>query len=827
MPAAQNIDGISVDDTGRASAVVVRGSLYWLTHRDGPARTITDTPGVRVRLPEMLGSTGQIAYVTDAEGEDAVEIVHLPRATGDRAPRRRASGALGRVLEMACDPQGERLAVASHDGRLLLIDVPEDGAAEPEEGAPEPEEGEAGAEPRITELIRSLNGPVRDLAFSPDGSWLTWSHPGIGRSLRKIKLARIKDRLIVDVTDGRFEDENPVFTRDGRYLAFLSWRGFDPVYDVHTGDLSFPLGCRPYLVPLSSATPSPFALNPEGRPAAGGLDPLEDEETGEAGTVTVEAEGLANRVTPFPVIASKYSGLHPVAGGGLVWLRWPISGALGETFVNPADVSGRPTLEYFNITKAKKSELVDHLDWFTVSGDGTRLVVVDEGDLRAVPSTEVGDADSTVWIDVRRILHQADPPAEWRQAYDEAGRLIRAYFWEPGMCGIDWAAVLDQYRPLVERVASPDEFADLLREVLGELGTSHAYVTAARRNEGPPHYQRWQGLLGANFVRRDGRWVVKRILAGDSSDSKARSPLAGTGIREGAVLTHVEGRPVDPVTGPYPLLAGAGGTTVELTFTPSEDETGHARRVAVVPLVDERPLRYQDWVAKRREVVRELSGGKCGYLHIPDMGGSGWAQFNRDLRMEVSRPALIVDVRGNAGGHISELVIEKLTRTILGWDLTRNAQPVSYTSNAPRGPVVALADEANAASQHGGGRAQPPRTPWSRSSAARTADQAWRAVRGQACTIRAHASTMCGAEPAPIVAYLRMLRATGVTGPRGAREPRTRPVIQVRTRPARNGTTRDWATSRELPVLHSRTAAACSRKRGRSAAAMTVMPPME
>ncbi|MEU6139287.1 S41 family peptidase [Streptomyces sp. NPDC047081] len=679
VPAAQHVDGISVDETGRASAVVVRGSLYWLTHRDGPARTITDTPGVRVRLPEMLGSSGQVAYVTDAEGEDAVEIAYLPRATGDREPRRLASGEVGRVLELVSDPQGERLAIAAHDGRLLLIDATEDSNGE------------------VTELIHSINGPVRDLAFSPDGAWLTWSHPGIGRSLRQIKMARISpkgggDRLIVDVTNGRFEDENPVFTRDGRYLAFLSWRGFDPVYDVHTGDLSFPLGCRPYLVPLSSATPSPFALTPEGRPAAGGLDPV-DEDEGD-GAVTVEVEGLENRVTPFPVPASKYSALYPVAGGGLVWLRWPISGALGETFANPDDTSGRPTLEYFNISKAKKSELVDHLDWFAVSGDGTRLVVVDEGDLRAVPSSESGDGDTTVWIDLRRILHEVDPAAEWRQAYEEAGRLIPAYFWDPGMCGIDWQGVLDQYRPLVERVASPDEFADLLREVLGELGTSHAYVTAARRNEGPPHYQRWQGLLGANFVRREEGWVVKRILPGESSDSKARSPLAGTGIREGAVLTHVDGRPVDPLTGPYPLLAGAGGTTVELTFTPAEGEAGRSRRVAVVPLLDERPLRYQDWVAKRRAVVRELSGGRCGYLHIPDLGGSGWAQFNRDLRMEVSRPALIVDVRGNAGGNISELVIEKLTRTILGWDLTRNAQPVSYASNAPRGPVVALADEA-------------------------------------------------------------------------------------------------------------------------------------
>ncbi|MGW4839388.1 S41 family peptidase [Streptomyces globisporus] len=718
VPAASNVDSLSVDETGRASAVTVRGSLYWLTHRDGPARTIADTPGVRVRLPEMLGSGGQVAYVTDADGPDAVEIAYLPRASGDRPPRRLASGLLGRVQEMISDPDGERLAIASNDGRLLLLDTGEEevAEAEPQEtvakapsgstradlhaatGAATPDSAvPADEHPGLTELIRSVNGPVRDLAFSPDGDWLTWSHPGVGRSLRQIKLARISGPgapAIVDVTNGRFEDENPVFTEDGRYLAFLSWRGFDPVYDVHTGDLSFPLGCRPYLVPLSSATPSPFALSPDGRPAAGGLDPVDvpDGGTSEGSTVMVEFEGLESRVTPFPVSASKYSALAPVSGGGLVWLRWPISGALGETFANPADMSGRPTLEHFSIAKTRRTELVDHLDWFAVSGDSSRLVVMDDGELRALPATEPGDGDTTVYLDLRRILHEVDPGAEWRQAYGEAGRIIRDYFWEPDMCGIDWDGVLDQYRPLVERVASPDEFADLLREVLGELGTSHAYVSPARRNEGPPHYQRAIGLLGANLVCRDGAWTIQRILPGDSSDSKARSPLAGTGIREGAVLTHVDGRPVDPVAGPYPLLSAAGGTTVELTFTPAGG--GPSRRVAIMPLVDERPLRYQDWVAKRRDVVRELSGGKCGYLHIPDLGGSGWAQFNRDLRLEVARPALIVDVRGNAGGHISELVVEKLTRTILGWDLTRNAQAVSYASNAPRGPVVALADEA-------------------------------------------------------------------------------------------------------------------------------------
>ena len=749
VPAAANLDSLAVDTTGRASAVCVRGSLYWLTHRDGPARVIADTPGVRVRLPEMLGDTGKIAYVTDASGEDAVEVADLPRAARPQPPRRLAAGLLGRVRELAASPDGGTLAVASHDGRLLLIDasgLTESAAADEDRAAP------VRTAP-IRELVRSGNGPVRDLAFSPDSRWLAWAHPGIGRSLSQIRIAKLDagegagaggagenppvdgesapdgGHRILDVTDGRFEDEQPVFTRDGRYLAFLSWRGFDPVYDVHTGDLSFPLGCRPYLVPLSSATPSPFALSPEGRPAAGGLDPQDCADSAEDGAVLVEAEGLANRVTQFPVMASKYSGLQPVAGGGLMWLRYPISGALGETFANPADTSGRPTLEHFDLAKAKRIELTDAVDWFALSGDGTRLVVNDDGELTAVPANEHAETDTTTHIDMRRIKHDVDPAAEWRQAYDEAGRLVRAYFWEPDMCGIDWAGVLDQYRPLLERVASPDEFADLLREVLGELGTSHAYVRAARRDEGPAHYQRPIGLLGANLARTPtGHWYLQRILPGDSSDSKARSPLAGSGVREGAVLTHVDGRPVDPVAGPGPLLAAAGGTTVELAFAQSEDpgsdesgsgepdngepddsepessepaESGEPapgllppRRVAVVPLIDDRTLRYQDWVTRRRAVVRELSDGRCGYLHIPDMGGSGWAQFNRDLRMEVSRPALIVDVRGNAGGHISELVVETLTRTILGWDLTRGAQPVSYAGNAPRGPIVALADEA-------------------------------------------------------------------------------------------------------------------------------------
>ncbi|MEU6232156.1 S41 family peptidase [Kitasatospora sp. NPDC047058] len=663
--AASHVKDLACDQTGRAGMITVRGSQYWLTYRDGPARALADTPGVRTRLPVVLGHTGEAGWITDAEGEDAVEVVPLPgheQAPAQHGHRLLAAGRLGRVLELTATPDGAHLAAASSDGRLLLV---------------------ATADGAVRELAASGYGPVSGARFSPDSRWIAWSQPVAGRSLRRIRLTRTDAPApITEVTDGRFEDEQPVFTRDGRYLAFLSWRGFDPVHDVHTGDLSFPLGCRPYLVPLAAGTPSPFAA-----PAEDGGAPRGD--GGGDGTVHVDPEGIAERLVQFPVIASKYSATDAVRGG-LVWLRWPISGTLGQTFTNPDDTSGRPSLEYFDLARGSRSTLADRLDGYAVSGDGGSVAVYSAGTLRIVPVTSPSAGTS---VDLRRITHTVRPADEWRQAYAEAARIVRDQFWDPGMSGLDWPALVAQYRPLLDRVAGPDDFADLLRELLGELGTSHAYVTPSRRGEGPSLAQQPLGLLGANAHRDpDGRWLVDRVLPGESSDPRARAPLATHRVHDGDELLAVAGRPLDPVRGPGPLLAGTGGTTVELTLRSGSD--GPVRRIAVTPLTDERPIRYQDWVAKRRHLVREFSDGRCGYLHIPDLGGSGWAQFNRDVRRELDKPALVLDVRGNAGGNVSELVLEKLTRPVLAWDFSRGRLPVRWPRDAPRGPVVALADEA-------------------------------------------------------------------------------------------------------------------------------------
>jgi tricorn protease len=258
------------------------------------------------------------------------------------------------------------------------------------------------------------------------------------------------------------------------------------------------------------------------------------------------------------------------------------------------------------------------------------------------------------------------------------------------MGGVDWDAVQARYRPLVERVGAHGDLVDLLWELVGELGTSHAYVTPP--GGGAPAARR-QGLLGADLAPdEDGVWRIVDILPGESSDPHARSPLAapGVAVRPGDAILAVDGVLVDPVTGPGPLLVGTADKPVELTVAP---RGGESRTVVVLPLADESQLRYQAWVADRRRHVHEASGGRLGYVHIPDMVGNGWAQLHRDFGAEVQREGLVVDTRENRGGHTSQLIIEKLNRRIIGWDLVRDHGASSYPDQAPRGPVVSVADE--------------------------------------------------------------------------------------------------------------------------------------
>jgi tricorn protease len=699
VTAEDHVGSLSVDHDGRASAIEVRGTVHWLTHRDGPARAVSVVPGARARFPQVLGTGGQVVWATDADGRDALEIGSGdPARPADpaAAPRRIAAGQLGRITGLAAAPDGSAVVVAAQDGRLRVVDV---------------------GSGQVREIAASDNGVVTGLAWSPDSAWLAWSQPAeqpismAPKSLRRLRLARIADGQVFDATDGRFADTEPVFTLDGKYLAFLSMRDFDPINDAHFFDLAFPYGARPYLLPLDATTPSPFAPQLGGRPigepadksagaptaggepaSAGGTGT--DDASGDDGPrvppVPVETTEMADRVVALPVPEGRYSGLRAVKDG-LAWLREPVRGTLGVGGARPADDPPRPVLERFDFAKREVSGLADEVDCFEASGDGTRLVTSDHGKLTVIPAERKADGDNPddkVEVDRSRARFLLDPAAMWRQAYAEAGRIMRHDFWVRDMADVDWDAVQDEYRPLLDRITTSSEFVDVLGEIFGELGTSHAFAFAPGRGTpaaGP-------GLLGADIERSGDAWRLTRVLRGDTSDPGARAPLAtpGTGIAVGDVLLAVDGRPVGP-DGPGPLLTGAAGKPVELTVAPADGS--RPRSVPVVPLRSDTRLRYLDWVRAQRAQVRELSGGQIGYLHVPDMVSQGWADFHRDLRTEMLRDALIVDVRGNTGGEISELVVEKLARRVIAWDVPSGLIPATYPEDAPRGPVVALADE--------------------------------------------------------------------------------------------------------------------------------------
>jgi len=678
------IGDVAPSRDGRASALEVRGKVAWVTHREGPTRTLAGGSAVRRRLPVVLNEAGDLAWVTDADGDDSIELW----TAADGATRTLAGGTVGRVLELAAAPDGSVLAAAGHDGRLLLLSV---------------------ATGELRQLDRTDNGDIRGLAFSPDSRWLAWSKPH-KEPLAQIRLARVDAAggdgagEPIDVTPVRFADTSPAFSSDGKYLAFLSTRSFDPIYDAVVFDLSFPNGNRPQLVTLAATTPSPFDPEVAGRPtsspggdANAGSDDDRDGGGGDAAAVVVDAAGIDQRVVPFPVDAARYASLRAVADG-FAWLRAPLSGMLGDDRAKLEADPPRPSVERFKLATARTETLLDAADRFVPTGDGKRLVVVDRHELRVIPADrrvapeEAAKSDDVVAVDLSRLRITVEPGDEWLQMFDEAGRLMRDHFYRADLRGFDWDGALARYRPLVARLGSTDDLVDLLWETQGELGTSHAYVIPR-----PPDDARSLGMLGAD-LRHDGapgdggRWRIVRILPGEPSDPRARSPLLAPGVAavEGDAIVAVNGTAVDPRWGPAALLVDAAGKPVAVTL---EDAAGEQRTVVVTPLADETPLRYQAWVAGRRAFTRERAGGRLGYLHVPDMASPGWAQLHRDLRVEMVRDGVILDLRDNGGGHTSQLVVEKFARRIVGAARGRGYEPETYPVDAPRGPVVTVVDE--------------------------------------------------------------------------------------------------------------------------------------
>ena len=659
------LESIVPDRGGDGSILDWRGQAWYLTHRGGPARALSDLPGVRIREPRVLGSSGKAIWASDAEGDDCLEIMPLD---GDGDPRRIAQGRIGRVLALASNADGSKVAVASHDGNVWTIDV---------------------ARASVKKVGRSANGEATGLTFSPDGRYLVWREAVANEGMlgRLVGYDLTDDKAFM-LTKGQFNDFDPAFSLDGKHLYFLSSRTIDPTYDEIGFDLAFTNTIRPHVIPLRAEDTAPFGPSADGWNISeeDEKDPKEASPEGEdrkPEPIVFDLEDAADRMVPLPVPSGRYSALQ-VTKNGVLWRRHSAhAGEIGAGLL-PGD-ERKDQIEYFDLAKRKLAVIVEACDSAAVSGDGLQLVVrnADEVWVQSAEAKAEED-DAKVLVDLGRLRRSVLPRDEWRQMFDENARLMRDHYWRDDMDGVDWAGVVAAYRPLVETIATHDDLVDLLWETVGELNTSHAYIMPEPQGDPAERI----GWLGAEFTRNaKGEVVIARILRGESSDPSARSPLraAGVAARRGDVILAIDGRSTAEVADVGVLLQGAIDKVVELTMVRGRMK----RRVAVIPTAGEASLRYHEWVAQQVEYVARRSKGRIGYVHVPDMAAHGWAEFHRLIGQATRCEGVIVDVRFNGGGHTSELIIERLMRRVIGWGFGRHFdEPLPYPGQGMRGPVV-------------------------------------------------------------------------------------------------------------------------------------------
>ena len=678
VDAARFLHGYALHPEGHSLALTARGKLHAMPLWEQAVRQYGRRDGVRYRLARFTFDGTAIVCVSDDGGEDAIEV----HAVADPASVRRLDGLdIGRPIELVASPVAGQVALTNHRNELIWVDL---------------------RSRRLRVLDRSPHQRITGATWSPDGRYVAYSFATTSRTL-SIKLAEPSNGRTHLVTRPDFLDYRPSFDPEGRYLYFLSARVFDPVPDTFYRTFSFPRGARPHVVTLRADQPSPFVPRPR---APGPRPPDKPPDAPAAGErprppkvpdVRIDFDGISERVVAFPMAEGRYAQVWGIKGK-VLFATYPVSGSLRDD-IFATDEEARGALESYDLEELKHEVLVQGIGGFQVSKDGKTLVYSAGRRLRALragakpePNTDQqGPGRTSGWIDLGRVRVSVDPPSEWHQMYRETWRFQREHFWVPDMSGVDWDRIYLRYLPLVDKICSRAEFSDLMWEMLGELGTSHAYEIGGDLRPPPPYPV---GHLACDVSLRSKRWTIEHIVHGDSWDSERRSPLAVTGVNvtEGSTILAVNGQPTLPDSPPQALLVNQAGVDVELVVGDARGR--NPRTVVVKTLRSQGPARYREWVETNRALVHERTRGRAGYVHIPDMGASGYAEFHRYYMSEVERDGLIVDVRYNAGGFVSQMIIEKLARKRIGFDVTRWSQePDPYPSDSPAGPMVCITNE--------------------------------------------------------------------------------------------------------------------------------------
>ncbi|HEY9621783.1 MAG TPA: S41 family peptidase, partial [Crinalium sp.] len=654
----------------------------------------------RYRLTRWLNDQKRFVTVSDRDGIEALEI--LSSDVSFTAERLRDLD-IGRAVRLEVSPVADQVVLSNHRHELIWVDLSTN---------------------QMRVLDRSRFSRIAGFSWSPDGQWVAYSCAETQLTF-SIKVCRVADGTTHRLTPPRFRDTSPAFDPEGKFLYFLSTRDFNPVYDSVYFDLNFPSGMRPFLISLKKDTPSPFVPSPH--PLQNGSQ--NDDKTNRSSTtsngdasdepdadapaedaaekspddkspppVEIDFDDIEHRIVGFPVPEGLYQQICGVKGK-VLFSSLPIQGSLDRNW-SKGESEGRATIEVYDFADHKHDRIATDVSSFKVSSKSETLIYRSGNRLRvcAIASADKNKTSDqkpsrkTGWLDLGRIRLSVIPGQEWPQMFREIWRLQKEQFWTEDMSGVDWEHAYKRYFPLLERVTTRSEFSDLVWELQGELGTSHAYEMGGDyRRE--PNYR--LGFLGADFVydADADAYRVKHIVAGDSWGDHADSPLRqiGLNVHAGDVLIAISGQRVGRHLSPHELLVHQADCEVDLTFAGNTPE--EPRTITVKTLRDETNARYREWVEHNHRKVQEATEGRVGYVHVPDMGPRGYAEFHRYYFAEVHKEALIVDVRYNGGGHVSQLILEKLARKRIGYDVSRWGRPEPYPADAVLGPMIAITNE--------------------------------------------------------------------------------------------------------------------------------------
>ncbi len=652
---------------GKRALFGARGDIFTVPAKDGNIRNLTRTPGVHERAAKWSPDGRTIAYISDASGTDEIWVMNQD---GTGTPRQLTTNGDTYKYRLAWSPDSKRIGWDDKKQRLSYVDV-------------------AGGE--VVTVVQAVQWEVGGAAWSPDGKWIAYDKPEVDQ-LNRVYLYSVDSKKTFDVTDGWYNSGGPSFSSDGKYLFFVSDRDFDPVYSATEWNHAYLAMSRVFFVTLARDTKSPFepksdevaVRGVEDKPAKPDPKAAKKDEKAPAAAalvaVKVDPEGLKERILSLPIETANYGNIMAV-GDSVYYQKFP---ALGRG----------ASLMLFDLAEKKEKDL-GAARGYEISADLKKMLVGRDGEY-AIIDLPKDAIKLDPKLDLSGLEVTLDLRAEWDQIFDECWRQMKDFFYDPGMHGVDWPAMKARYRPLASAVGHRADLTYVIGEMIGELSAGHTYVGGG---EMPAPQKVKVGMLGARYERdkKSGYLRIARILEGQNWDRTLKNPLTevGVNVKAGEYIIAVDGRETSGLPDIGEALYNKAGRQVTLKVSALPEEKG-SREVVVVPVETENQLYYHTWVEDNLAKVAKATGGKVGYIHIPDMGTEGLNEFVKYFYPQLRKKALIIDVRGNGGGNVSPQIAERLMREMVMVEVGRNGAPGPDPGAAVLGPKVCLCDEFSA-----------------------------------------------------------------------------------------------------------------------------------